>query len=189
MRSPFIPLALSAVWAAGCAGQSAKPVEVLDERTGITLGALKEPIELVPAPENAVLSHRRNTFAYLGPVEWNRSGDLSYGMWIHIAPGNDKPAGDIRAPGAVALVLDEGTETLSPIEAPANARQAYRPSVSWGQSAYFGLTVGALRRMAASHKFELDVRAADGSLISFTAVQDAGNTLSQYLRSRGLTGD
>jgi hypothetical protein len=189
MRSPLIPLILSAIWAAGCAGQSAKPVEVLDERTGITLGALKEPIELVPAPENAVLPHRRTTFAYLGPVEWNRSGDLSYGMWIHIAPGNDKPAGDIRDEGAVVLILDEGPQILSLIEAPANARQAYRPTVSWGQTAYFGLTIGALRRMAASHKFELDVRAADGSIIGFSPTHDTGTTLGQYLRARGITGD
>jgi hypothetical protein len=185
----MIAVILSAIWAAGCASQSTKPVEVLDERTGITLGALKEPIELVPAPENAVLSHRRTTFAYLGPVEWNRSGDLSYGLWIHIAPGNDKPVADIRAAGALVLNLDEGPQTLSAIDAPANARQAYRPSVSWGQQAYFKLSVGALRRMAASRKFELDVRAADGSIINFSPIEPPGPALSEYLRARSLTGD
>jgi hypothetical protein len=186
----LIPVILFAVWTAGCAGQTSKPVEVLDERTGITLGVLKEPIELVPDHENAVLaSRRRTTFAYLGPVEWNRSGDLNYGLWIHIAPGNDKPAGDIRAAGALVLMLDEGPQTLSPIEGAKNARDAYRPAVSWGQTAYFGLTVGALRRMAASRKFELDVRAADGSVISFSPTLDTGSTLTDYLRARGITGD
>jgi hypothetical protein len=189
MRSPLISVILFAVWAAGCAGQSVKPVEVLDERTGITLGALKEPIELVPAPENAVLARRRTTFAYLGPVEWNRSGDLSYGLWIHIAPGNDKAAGDIRAAGALVLNLDGGPEALSPIEAPKNAREAYRPAVPWGQTAYFSLNVGALRRIAASRKFELDVRAADGSIIDFSPTVDTRSTLTDYLRARGITGD
>jgi hypothetical protein len=189
MRSPTIAVILFASWAAGCAGPG-RPVEVLDERTGITLGALKEPIELVPPPANAVVpSHGRTTFAYLGPVEWNRSGDLSYGMWIHIAPGNDKAAGDIHAPGAVVLLLDEGPQTLSLIEAPKNAREPYRPAVPWGQTVYFDLTVGALRRMAASRRFELDVRAVDGAVIDFSPTRDTRSILSEYLRARGITVD
>ena len=76
---------------AGCAGQATvKPVEALDEHTGVTVGALKEPIELLPSAQIATLSFgKRPNFAYLGPVEWNRSGDLSYGLWVHVVPGND----------------------------------------------------------------------------------------------------
>src|SRR6202051_3960698 len=103
MRVPLITVVLPALMLTGCAGQSgSKPVEVLDDRTGMTVGALKEPIELVPGPQSALLLSRKHmTFAYLGPVEWNRSGTLSYGLWVHIAPGIDQRPGDIHAQGAL----------------------------------------------------------------------------------------
>src|SRR5260370_20299806 len=165
MRVPQIPVMLLVVLMAGCASQSStKPVEVLDERTALTFGALKQPIELLPSAQDAVLILRkRATFAYLGPVEWNRSGALSYGLWIHIAPGNDRQPGDIHASAAATLILDDGPLGLSLMEAPKLGREPYRPVVSWGQTAYFGLDVETLRRMAASSKLELDDRAADVS--------------------------
>jgi hypothetical protein len=191
MHIPRIPIALLIGWVAGCTGlSSTKPVEVLDERTAVTFGALKEPIELVQSAQNAVLIlGKRSSFAYLGPVEWNRSGALSYGLWIHIAPGNDRQAGDIHGSAAVTLVLDEGSLTLTPIEAPALGRPPYRPVASWGQTAYFGLTVEALRHMAASKKLELDVRAVDDSEIIFTPTVDTRVVLTQYIKDRGITGD
>jgi hypothetical protein len=189
MRTPLIAAVLLAALS-GCTSQSSKPVEVLDERTGVTIGALKQPIEFVPAAQNAMLmSQKRATFAYLGPVEWNRSGTLSYGLWIHIAPGNGRPPGDIRAAGAVTLVLDDGPLPLTLIEPPRAGRDAYREAVSWGQTAYFDLDVATLRRMAASRTIELDVRAADGTELGFSAATDTRSTLKGYLQSRGVTDD
>jgi hypothetical protein len=189
MRVPLFPLLLLG-WAAGCASPSSvKPVEVLDERTGVTMGTLKEPVELVPSGESALVSHKRFSFAYLGPVEWDRSGTLSYGLWVHIAPGIDRQAGDIQASGAVSLIVDDGSLALSPTTAPNLGRDAYRPVVSWGQTAYFDLNVEALRRMAASRKLELDVRAADGSVMSFSPTRDTRAVLTEYLQARGLTHD
>jgi hypothetical protein len=191
MFVPRIPIILLVGLMAGCAGQSSiKPVEVLDERTALTFGALKQPIELLPSAQDAVLILRkRATFAYLGPVEWNRSGALSYGLWIHIAPGNDRQPGDIHASAAAALILDDGPLGLSLMEAPKLGREPYRPVVSWGQTAYFGLDVETLRRMAASSKLELDVRAADGSTLSFSPTVDTRAVLKQYMQDRGITGD
>jgi hypothetical protein len=176
---------------AGCGGQaSTKPVEVLDERTGVTVGALKEPIELVAGAQISALgSDRRTSFAYLGPVEWNRSGAISYGLWVHIAPANGGQPGDIHAPAAVTLILDDGPLDLSPIDAPKLGLDPYKPVVSWGQTAYYDLTIEALRRMAASGKFELDVRAADGSTLSFAPTVDIRTTLNQYMQARGITRD
>ena len=192
MFVPRIPLILLIGLMAGCASRSPiKPVEVLDERTAVTFGALKQPIELLPSAQDAVLILRkRATFAYLGPVEWNRSGELSYGLWIHIAPGNDRqPPGDIHASAAAALILDDGPLKLSVMEAPKLGREPYRPVASWGQTAYFGLDAGTLRRMAASGKLELDVRAADGSTLSFSPTVDTRAVLKQYMQDRGITGD
>ena len=191
MFIPRIPIILLVGLMAGCAGRSPiKPVEVLDERTAVTFGALKQPIELLPSAQDAVLVLRkRATFAYLGPVEWNRSGALSYGLWIHIAPGNDRQPGDIHASAAVALVLDDGPLALSPMTAPALGHPPYRPVASWGQTAYFGLSVDMLRRMAASRKLELDVRAVDGSTITFAPTLDTRAVLTQYMKDRAITAD
>jgi len=178
-------------WMAGCASPSStRPVEVLDERTAVTYGALKEPIELLPTVQNAVpILRKRITFAYLGPVEWNRSGTLSYGLWIHVAPGSDRQPGDIHAAAAAALILDDGPLELSPTTAPELGREPYRPVASWGQTAYFDLDVGTLRRMAASSKLGLEVRAADGSTMSFAPTVDTRAVLTRYMKDRGITGD
>jgi len=175
----------------GCTSQSAlKPVEVLDERTGLTLASLEQPIELVPSAQSAALTFgKRTTFAYLGPVEWNRMGTIGYGLWIHIAPGNDSAAGDIRAPGAVTLVLDDGPLTLSAIEMPTLGHDPYPPVVTWGQTAYFELSVDTLKKMAASQKMELDVRAADANTLQFFASHDTRPALAAYLHDRGITAD
>jgi hypothetical protein len=191
MRGPLFASLLLLGLMAGCATQSSiRPVETLDERTGATLGSLKEPIELLPSMQNAELvPGRRASFAYLGPVEWNRSGVLSYGLWIHIAPGNDRQPGDIHAPAALTLILDDGPMVLSPLEVPKLGRDPYQQVVSWGQTGYFDLTVDALRRMAASSKLELDVRAADGFIMSFSPTQDTHTALTRYMQARGITGD
>ena len=191
MFVPRIPLILLVGLMAGCAGGSpTKPVEVLDERTAVTFGALKQPIELLPSAQDAVLILRkRATFAYLGPVEWNRSGALSYGLWIHIAPGDDRQLGDIHASAGAVLILDDGPLGLSLMEAPKLGREPYQPVASWGQTAYFGLDVATLRRMAASSKLELDVRAVDGSTVSFSPSVDTRAVLKQYMQNRAITGD
>ncbi len=176
---------------AGCGGQSAiKPAEVLDERTGITVGALQEPIEFVINAQNAALSNaKRATFAYLGPIEWDRMGDISYALWVHVAPGNDRQVGDIRAAGAVTVNLDDGPLVLSPIETPGVGQGPYKPAVSWGQTSYFALTVDMLKHMAGSQKLILNFRAADGTTLDFVPSQDTRATLTQFTRARGLTDD
>jgi hypothetical protein len=191
MRYAVIPLVLLVGWLAGCETQSSvKPVETLDERTGVTVGALKEAIELVPSTQNAVLSlRRRASFAYLGPVELDRAGTISYGLWIHIAPGNDHQPGDIHATGALTLVMDDGSQVLSVIDAPKLGHDPYQGAVSWGQTAYFNLDVDMLKRMAASRKLDLDVRAVGGTVIHFTPTLDTRPVLAQYLQARGITGD
>jgi hypothetical protein len=186
-----IPVVLLIGLLAGCAAQSSvKPVESLDERTGMTVGALQAPIELVPSAQFAALAPRKRvSFAYLGPVEWNRSGTLSYGLWVHIAPGNGPQPGDIHAGEALTLILDDGPLVLSPIETSPLGREPYQPVASWGQTAYFDLSVATLRRMASSRKFELDVRAADGSVIGFSPTLDAHTALTEFMRARGITDD
>jgi hypothetical protein len=191
----WIPGSLFIAILSACASQSSiKPVEYLDDRTAITVGSLKEPIELLPTSHQSgvhVLNSPRNrvSFAYLGPVEWDRSGSIVYGLWVHIAPGNDQPLADIRSSAALTLILDSGPRVLTPVDAPQLGRGAYQPVASWGQTAYFELTLEMLKQMAASEKLQLDVRAADNSVVNFAASADTHQALTAYLHSRGVTGD
>jgi hypothetical protein len=191
MRLPLIQVVLTLGFLAGCANESGiKPAEVLDERTGMTVGALQEPMEFVESAQSALPSNtRRASFAYLGPVEWDRMGDISYGLWFHLAPGNGRQAAVIRTPGAVTLQLDDGPLVLVPSDAPALGHGPYQPVVSWGQTSYFELNVDMLKRMAASKKFDLEVLAADDSRLEFSPTHDTRTTLSEYLRTRTITGD
>ncbi|HEX3396258.1 MAG TPA: hypothetical protein VHS76_06120 [Steroidobacteraceae bacterium] len=196
MRLPAVAVILAIVQLSACSTSSSiKPVEYLDDRTAMTVGSLREPIELVPSLRQggglrALTSlGKRLSFAYLGPVEWDRSGSIVYGLWVHIAPGTDRPVADIHSNAALTLVLDNGTRVLTPIDAPQLGRGAYQPVASWGQTAYFELTVEMLKQMAASAKLELNVRAADDSVVNFVASGDTRGTLTEYIRSRGITGD
>ncbi|HEY2678001.1 MAG TPA: hypothetical protein VGI65_13610 [Steroidobacteraceae bacterium] len=174
---------------------SIKPVEYLDDRTAMTVGSLKQPIELVPSLRQTGAMHvisnltKRTSFAYLGPVEWDKSGSIVYGLWVHIAPGNDHTMADIRGPATLTMILDSGPRVLVPIDAPQLGRGAYQPVAAWGQTAYFELTVEMLKQMAASEKLELDVKSADDSIVNFAATSNTRETLGDYLHARGITGD
>jgi hypothetical protein len=191
MRLPMIPAVVTAVFLAACGAQSSiKPAEILDERTGVTVGALQEPIEFVESAQNAALAGgKRTSFAYLGPVEWDKSGDLAYGLWIHVAPGNDRQAGDIRARGAVTLLLDGAPQVLSPIDPPKVGSGPYRPIASWGQTGYYDLNVDLLKRMAASERLALKFRAVDDSIVDFAPTHETRMTLTKFMHSRGITAD
>ena len=196
MRLPAIAVVSAIVQLSACGTTSSiKPVEYLDDRTAMTVASLEQPIELVPSLRQGgglrVIASlgKRLSFAYLGPVEWDRSGSFVYGLWVHIAPGTDRPIADIRSSAALTIVLDNGTRVLTPIDAPQVGRGAYQPVAPWGQTAYFELTVEMLKQMAASEKLELNVRAADDSIVNFVASGDTRGTLTKYLHSRGITAD
>jgi len=183
---------VTAIVLTGCTGGSGiKPAEVLDERTGMTVGALQDPIELVESAQNAALAGgKRTSFAYLGPVEWDRSGEITYALWVHIAPGNDRQVGDIRSGGAVTLNLDDGAVVLAPVGGGAiTGAGPYRPIASWGQTAYFQLDLATLKRLAATQKLDLSFRAADQSQVDFLPSHETHTTLTQFLHARGITDD
>jgi hypothetical protein len=162
----------------------------LDETTGVTVGALQEPLEFVQTAKNAALANaKRASFAYLGPIEWDRMGEISYALWIHVAPGNDLEVGNIQSRGAVVLDLDDGPLPLTPAEAPVG-HGPYKPVVSWGQTAYFALDPEMLKRMAASRKLVLEFKAPDrAATVDFFPTLDTGATLTDFARARGITGD
>jgi hypothetical protein len=191
MRSLSLPLLL-ALLSACQTPSSVRPVEYLDERTAMTVGSLKEPIELIPdIRESAVarLTGKHISFAYLGPVEWDRSGQVEYGLWVHIAPGSGLEIADIRSPSVVTLVTDDGSLALKPLDAPQFGHSAYQPVASWGQTAYFELAISTLRQMAKSQKLSLIVLAANGEKVSYFTSADTRTILNDFMRARAITAD
>ncbi len=190
MRFPLCSLVLLLTTLAGCAEQASRPVEFLDERTGMTVGSLQEPMEMVPTLQSAGrIFGTRTSFAYLGPVEWDRSGTIDYSLWVHVAPGNDKMLSDIHGAGTVSLVLDDGTLVLTPMDAPQLASAPYTPVASWGQTAYFSLAIETLQRMAGSRTMQLEFHATNDSTVVFRTTADYRAILNAYLRDRGITHD
>ena len=191
MRFTFIHAVVICGSVAGCAGQSPiKPAEVLDQHTGMTVGALQKPLEFVEyTPHPGAATAVRMSFAYLGPVEWDRMGEITYGLWIHVAPGNDKKVGDIRARGAVVLKLDDGPLALAPADTPSTGHGPYKPVASWGQTSYYELSPAMLKRMAASRTLILHFQSIDGSSVDFLPSHETHGTLTEFLRTRGITDD
>jgi hypothetical protein len=179
---------LLALLVAGCTAQSFhKPSEVLDSRTGMTVGALQAPLAFTERGVFAPLdTGRRPSVAYLGPVEWDRSGDFTYGLWVGIAPGDGTRLIDFRAEGCLTLTLDDGPVSLSVIEAPEIGTDPYSALAAGGQTAYFGVDVPVLKRMAASRSLLLSLRGADLVTVDFVPAQQTNAVLTGFIQSRNL---
>jgi hypothetical protein len=181
----LVILYLSLALLSGCASEgSIKPAESLDERTGMTVGSLEQPLQLVQNGLAALTPESHVSLAYLGPVEWDNMGAITLGLWVHLAPANDWQFDDIKAPRAVVLVLDGAALPLKLAEPPAATRGPYRPVASWGQTAYFELDLDTLKRMASSHNIQLVFKAA-GTPVRFAAAPDASEALTRFLHARG----
>ncbi len=162
----------------------AGPAEYLDERGGVTVTALPKPVEFVQRADDPGRGiGRRPTFAYLGPVEWDRAGRFDQGLWLQVAPGDTGRAGDLRAAGAVHLVVDGTPVALDPMQAPDTARAPYRAVVDWGPSAYFALDARLLERLASSRHLELTLAGADGAAIRLAPAGDLDG-LRRFARAR-----
>jgi hypothetical protein len=180
----IVILYLSLALFSGCASEgSIKPAESLDESTGMTVGSLEKPLQLLQNGLAALTPESHVSFAYLGPVEWDNMGAITYGLWVHLAPANDWQFDDIKAPGAVVLALDGRVLPLK-LAQPATTRGPYRPVASWGQTAYFELDLDTLKRMASSRDIELVFKAA-GTPVRFAAAPDASEALTRFLHARG----
>ncbi len=188
MSRRCIVLASAATVLCGCAGSAAqKPVEMLDEHTAITVAALQAPVEL--RLREIQIPGSRQSVAFLGPVEWDQMGSITHGLWVQVAPAGDKVLADIRLPGQLAVILDDGVLELQPMVAPALGREPYPKVAPWGQSGYFALSVHDLKRLAASSRLALRCLTGNGSSVLFTAFVDTRPTFTNYLVSRQITGD
>jgi hypothetical protein len=177
---------------AGCASQSpVKSVEMLDERTGMTMGAMAQPMAFIETGiYDLLVPDKQPSIVYIGPVEWDRSGNYSYLLWVEVSPGiGGHRLDDIHARGAVNLKLDDGPVTLTALELPVAASSPYHPIVPVGQTAYFSIDVALLKRMAASQKLALNVRAGDLTMVDFISMQETRAALKQFMIDRDIAHD
>jgi len=175
--------------AAGCSGSSdIKSVEMLDQRSGVTIAALPQPMAFTETGIYDLLApDKQPSVVYLGPVEWDRSGDYTYLLWVQVVPGVGGHAlDDIRSRGTINMKLDDGTVELSPWESPSGVTSPYRPIDPVGQTAYFAMNAALLQRMAASDSLVLTLRAADLSTVDFIPTQDTKSALQQFVTDRGV---
>jgi hypothetical protein len=183
----FAVLFASTCLAACASTASNQPVERLDEQTGVTVAGLAKPLEFVESGLMSINKHA--SFAYLGPVEWDRMGNISYSLWLHVAPGNDRQVGPINAPSAVSLGLDGGELVLEAMPAPELGTKTYAALVPWGQTVYFKASPTILRRIAASGQLLIRCRGVDGETVEFKPDQVTNQVFMTFLQARGITGD
>jgi hypothetical protein len=176
---------------AGISPCRAKSIEMLDERTGVTLAALSHPLAFVETGIYDLLGpDKQPSVIYLGPVERDRSGAYSYALWVQLAPGvGGHRFDDIRAEGAIVLELDGQPVTLAALDAPVIETSPYQPIAPVGQTAYFAVDGALLRRMADSRHFTLKIRAGDLTVVDFIPRHNTANALNQFVVDRGLTGN
>jgi hypothetical protein len=176
---------------AGCATRPAS-IEVLDETTGMTAGALPQPIAFSETDVFDLLdpNPKQASIVYLGPVEWDRSGDLTYVLWIQLAPGvGGHRLDNLHASGAVTLQLDDGSLVLSAVDYSKVGSTPYRLIQPVGQTAYFLVNVATLQRMAASQKVVLRLRAADLTKVDFVPIVPPRDVIKQFIQDRGIASD
>lgn len=185
-------LAAGACFLAGNVSLSAvDSVEMLDQATGMTIGAMSRPMAFIETGIYDLLApNKQPSILYIGPVEWDRSGDFSYLLWVQVAPGVDgHRLDDIRARGAVNLKLDDGPVELAVLEGPVVAMSPYRTVAPVGQTAYFTINAALLKRMASSRKIVLHVRAGDLTMVDFNPLHETRADLQQFILARGIVDD
>ena len=174
---------------AGCAVEPAtKTVELFDESNGMTSGALVEPIAFTEKRIFDLLApDQQPGRAFLGPVEWDRSGDYTYGFWLQVSPGVDgNRIDDIRGPGAVSLTLDDGVLTLVPAAFTQAPKQAYALAPSGGQTAYFMIDIPMLERIASSRQMVLSLRSADLGHAEFIPSSEVHDVVRRFMEERRI---
>ncbi len=177
----------------GCAGHF--PVESLerqDETTGITIATLAQPLAFVETGiyDPLIPDQKQPSIIYMGPVAWDTMGEYSYSLWFQVAPGvGGHRFDDIRAHGAVSLQLDDGSVELSALKKPTKASDPYPPILPVGEKADFPIDVALLKRMAASQRISLTIRAADLNMVDFKPLQEARAALEKFVVDEGVVDE
>jgi hypothetical protein len=154
----------------------------------MTSGALIEPIAFTEKRVFDLLApDKQPGTAWMGPVEWDHSGDYSYGLWLQVSPGVDgSRIDDLHGRGAVSLRLDDGVLPLTAIDLAQVPKAPYHPAPTGGQIAYFAIDIPMLQRIASSRTVVLDLRAADLSAAEFVPAADVHELIERFMAERDV---
>jgi hypothetical protein len=190
IRPLIIGCSLAVAVLSGCGAEppiKVRPVERLDEQSALTIAVLESPITFIAT--GAQVFAKKVSMAYAGPVEWDRAGNISYSLWLELAPTDDQHFKDITEPKSVTFLLDDGPLNLRIGEAPKMGQQPYQSAASWGQIVYFDLSMDDLKRLAATKTLRIRMRRIGGIDVDFEPNGETQTVLTAYLNGRLVTGD
>jgi len=166
MRRPhrsIAPLA-ALIGLTACAGQP-PPVHSRLDASGITVVTLVDP--LVVARPVADLAAGTRDYAYLGPVEVNRMGELSYFLWVGLASTIDRERVNAvpEAAETLVVIVDQQPMTLAleiwqhDLESPPYAAAAPLYATLSART-----TLDQIRRIAAAASVEIHIVSTTGAV-------------------------
>jgi len=165
---------------AGCAGLPAFHDEVrhvLDERTGVTIARLEQPLELTVS---ASTGPANDPFAYLGPFQTNRMGERADYLWLAVpAAGTLAGSPIVRADGEVVRM---GEMSAAP-DAAHLERSPYKAPTPWSQQFVAVVESAAIEQLATARRIEIATRDAAGDW-TFALQGDALSALRRYADGR-----
>jgi hypothetical protein len=147
---------------AACASAPVAMRQRLDTRTGLTVNALANPLELL-APTYG--GNRPAIFAYMGPFDINHMGAHSQFLWALVP--NDLPATPpaIQCDGR-AMDLSVQSNALDTLDL---SQPPYEPAYPWSRQWYYVLSEDALECFAQAKMIDLQVSGTGAEATRFTA--------------------
>ena len=164
LAARLLPSAVAASLLAACGAESSiKPSESLDERTGMTVGTLDKPIELVQGA--ARRARRLRAGARASPISgrWNGTtwATSPTGCGCTSLPATTGASTTSRRPGRCVCRSTMPRPRSRPIKPPASRARPYQPVASWGETAYFGVDLETAQAHGREPRIGLDVKAGD----------------------------
>ena len=147
-----------------CASFGASTFEKLDPVTSVTLTAVNTP--MIFYRDNSGRSAYARNFAYIGPIQVNRSGQYRYFLWIGIWSTGQESDDARRRDGLESPVIFLDGEPLQlnlagwTPEAIGASESVYEKPVASGIDAYYEITIDVIRLLVNAS----DVRLTTGSV-------------------------
>ena len=188
MRTLLGALLLATAVVTGCASvPQDKPLrERLDDATGATVTTLERPMAFYR--ERPMLAANARDYIYIGPVEVNRSGELTYMLWATYASTIDRGRGSgLRVPARAYLMLDGTPLELTAANRPAHRRQAlgewlYVAPIVGGNRVLYDLTRAQVVAITSASDLGLVTEQEDGATAEFEAWRDSTAELARFSR-------
>lgn len=185
MRAPILSLAAAALLA-GCAGESPRVSEYLDQQTAVTIRSLAEP--LVYAHDAPELAANTRDYLSLGLVETNNMGKRKHYLALISWSTIDRHrVGVAAAPVPERVEFDLGGKPLELSGASHEPRgfgiggQLFRPPAGYSGESWYEVTPAQLRALAASPPASISLDGDAGS-ISYLPWRAEGRALAEFVR-------